>query len=134
MGFIDPNLPLIAKDAAAGKAGIKTYKFAGHTKFVAYAPIKFFTQEYPAPGGFGWVGMGVDVEKFNEAAAKATQNIQKEAKAWSTTIILILVISIILLFAIAGLLSRGISRSIAAEVPADAQGEGPFYDDEEEDK
>ena len=78
--------------------------------------------------------MGVDVEKFNEIATKATQNIQKEAKAWSTTIILILVISIILLFAIAGLLSRGITRSIEAEVPPDAQGEGPFYDDEEEDK
>ncbi len=134
MGFVDPNLPLIAKDAASGKPGIKTYKFAGHTKFVAYAPIKFFAHDYPAPGGFGWIGMGVDVEKFNESATQATQNIQKEAKAWSTTIILILVISIILLFAIAGLLSRGITRSIEAEVPADSQGEGPFYDDEEEDK
>jgi len=134
MGFVDPNLPLIAKDAAAGKSGIKTYKFGGHTKFVAYAPIKFYTQDSPAPAGFGWIGMGVDVEKFGEIAAKATQNIDKEAKAWSTTIILILVISIIILFGIAALLSKGISRSIAAEVPPDAQGEGPFYDDEEEDK
>ncbi len=134
MGFVDPNMPLIAKDAAAGKSGIKTYKFGGHTKFVAYAPIKFYTQDSPAPAGFGWIGMGVDVEKFGEIAAKATQNIDKEAKAWSTTIILILVISIIILFGIAALLSKGISRSIAAEVPPDAQGEGPFYDDEEEDK
>ena len=134
MGFIDPNLPLIAKDAATGKSGIKTYKFGGHTKFVAYAPIKFFSHDYPSPAGFGWIGMGVDVEKFNEIATKATQNIQKEAKAWSTTIILILVISIVLLFAIAGLLSRGITRSIEAEVPPDARGEGPFYDDEDEDK
>jgi hypothetical protein len=78
--------------------------------------------------------MGVDVEKFSEVAAKATQNIDKEAKAWSTTIILILVISIIILFGIAALLSKGIARSIAAEVPPDAQGEGPFYDDDEEDK
>ncbi len=134
MGFVDPNMPLIAKDAAAGKSGIKTYKFGGHTKLVAYAPIKFYTQNSPAPAGFGWCGMGVDVEKFSEVAAKATQNIDKEAKAWSTTIILILVISIVILFGIAALLSKGISRSIAAEVPPDAQGEGPFYDDEEDDK
>jgi hypothetical protein len=134
MGFVDPNMPLIAKDAAAGKSGIKTYKFGGHTKLVAYAPIKFYTQGSPAPAGFGWIGMSVDVEKFSEVAAKATQNIDKEAKAWSTTIILILVIAIIILFGIAALLSKGISRSIAAEVPPDAQGEGPFYDDEEEDK
>ena len=41
---------MIAKDAAAGKSGIKTYKFGGHTKFVAYAPIKFYTQDYPDAG------------------------------------------------------------------------------------
>lgn len=134
MGFVDPTLPEITKDAASGKAGVKTYKFGGHTKFVAYAPIKFFTKDITAPGGFGWIGMGVDVEKFNEMAAKATQNIDKEAKAWTTTIILILVISIIILFLIAAILARGISRSIAAGVPPGAEGEGPFYDDEDEDK
>ncbi len=134
MGFVDPNLPEIAKEAAAGKSGIKTYKFAGHTKFVAYAPIKFSTQDFPAPGGFGWIGMGVDVEKFNEYAIKATQNIDKEAKAWTTTIILILVISIVILFLIAAILARGISRSIERGVPAGSEGEGPFYDDEDDDK
>jgi len=134
MGFVDPNLPEIAKEASSGKSGIKTYKFSGHTKFVAFAPIKFYTQDFPAPGGFGWIGMGVDVEKFNEFAAKATQNIDKEAKAWTTTIILILVISIVILFLIAAILARGISRSIEAGVPPGAEGEGPFYDDEDEDK
>ena len=134
MGFVDPTLPEIAKDAVAGKSGGKTYKFGGHTKFVAYAPIKFFTKEFPEPGGFGWIGMGVDVEKFNEQAAKASQKIDKEAKAWTTTIILILVISIVILFLIAAILARGISRSIEREVPAGSEGEGPFYDDEDEDK
>lgn len=134
MGFVDPTLPEIAKDAAAGKAGGKTYKFGGHTKFVAYAPIKFFTKDFPEPGGFGWIGMGVDVEKFNEQAAKASQKIDKETKAWTTTIIIILVISIVILFLIAAILARGISRSISKEVPAGSEGEGPFYDDEEEDK
>ncbi|MDQ5985034.1 MAG: hypothetical protein CSYNP_00738 [Syntrophus sp. SKADARSKE-3] len=132
MGFVDPVMPEVAKDANAGKAGIKTYKFGGHTKFVAYAPIKFYTQGLPAPAGFGWIGMGVDLEKFNEMATKATQNIDKEAKAWTTTIILILVISIVILFLIAAILARGISRSIAAEIPIGS--EAPFYDDEDEDK
>ena len=134
MGFVDPNLPEVAKDVAAGKAGIKQYKFSGYTKFVAYAPIKFFTQDFPAPGGFGWIAMGVDVEKFNELATKTSQNIDKEAKAWTTTIILILVISIVILFLIAAILARGISRSIEGGVPPGSEGEGPFYDDEEEDK
>jgi len=134
MGFIDPNLPEIAKDTALGKSGIKTYKFSGHTKFVAYAPIKFYTGDFPSPNGFGWIGMGVDVEKFNELATKTSQNIDKEAKAWTTTIILILVISIVILFLIAAILARGISRSIEAAVPPGSEGEGPFYDDEEEDK
>ncbi|MFA5180611.1 MAG: hypothetical protein WC405_04775 [Syntrophales bacterium] len=51
---------------------------------MAYAPIKFFSQNTPALAGFGWIGMGVDVEKFSEVAVKATQNIDKEAKVWST--------------------------------------------------
>ncbi len=65
LGGIDPVLPEVEKEAASGKSGIKTYKFEGHTKVVAYAPISFYSKDYPRPGGFGWVGMGVDVEKFN---------------------------------------------------------------------
>jgi hypothetical protein len=134
MGFVDPNVPEVAREALSGKSGIKTYKFGGHTKFVAYAPIKFYTKDFPEPGGFGWIGMGVDVEKFNEMAATTSQNIDKEAKAWTTTIILILIISIVILFLIAAILARGISRSISASIPAGSEGEGPFYDDEDEDK
>jgi hypothetical protein len=134
LSFMDPNLPEVTKDAAAGKSGIKTYKFGGHTKFVAYAPIKFFTKDMPEPGGFGWIAMGVDVEKFSELAIKTTKNIDKEAKAWTTTIILILTISVVILFLILALLARGITRSIETDVPKGSEGEGHFYDDEEEDK
>ena len=133
LGYMDPNLPEVARDAAAGNAGLKMYKFAGHTKFVAYAPIKFFSGDYPAPAGFGWVGMGLDVEKYNELAVKTSQKIEKEAKSWTTTIILILVLSVILLFLILALLARGITRSIQAEVPAEAQEAAKRYDDDDED-
>ena len=132
LSFMDPNLPEVARDAAAGKSGIKMYKFAGHTKFVAYAPIRFLTKDAPDPGGFGWIGMGVDVDKFNELAVKTAQNIDKEATAWTTTIILILTVSVIILFLILALLARGITRSIEAEVPKGSEGEGYFNEDEDE--
>jgi hypothetical protein len=132
LGFMDAALPEIAREAAAGKAGIKMYKFGGHTKFVAYAPVKLYSKDTPAPGGFGWVGMGVDVDKFNELAVQASRNIEKEARSWTSTIIVILVISVILLFLIMALLARGITRSIEAEVPEEAVEAAKFYDDDEE--
>jgi hypothetical protein len=132
LGFMDPGMPEVAKDAASGNTGIKMYKFAGQTKFVAYAPIKFYSADYPKPGGFGWVGMGVNVEKFNEMAAKASQNIEKEVKAWTTTIVLIIIITIVLLFLISALLSKGIARSINAEVPAESQEVVLRHDEEDE--
>ena len=134
LGFMDPNLPVIAKESAAGKAGILTYKFRGLTKFVAYAPIKFYASNLPQPAGFGWIGMGLEVEKYNEAAVKVSKNIEKEAKAWTATLILILIASMIILFLMMLLLARGITRSIQAEVPAGSEGSVSFDDDDEDDK
>ena len=131
LGFMDPALPEVAKDAAAGHSGDKIYKFGSHTKFVAYAPIPFYSANYPKPAGFGWIGMGLDVGKFNEMALATTQKIEKEAQAWLTTIILILIAAVIILFLITSLLSRGITRSIEAEVPEGA--EPHYYDDEDGD-
>jgi hypothetical protein len=133
LNFMDPNLPKIAKDAASGKSGIITYKFGGHTKFVAYAPIKFYTSNLPQPSGFGWIGMGLDVERYNEAAIKVSKNIDKEAKAWTATIIFILIFSMIILFLIMWLLVRGINRSLQAEVPEGSEHPLSFDDDDEED-
>jgi hypothetical protein len=133
MGYIDPNLPVIAKDAAAGNSGTKNYKFGGHTIFVAYSPIKFYAASYPAPTGFGWVGMGIDVEKYNESAIKASKNIDKEAKAWTATIIFILIASMIILFLIMWLLVRGINRSLLAEIPEGSQQPKAFDDDDDDD-
>jgi hypothetical protein len=135
LAFMDPKLPETAKDAAAGKSGIMSYTFAGHTKFVAYAPIKYFSRNYPKPAGFGWVGMGVDVEKFNEMAAATSKKIEKEVKSWTTAIVVIIIASMILLFGIAALLARGISRSIDTEVPEGATAEEYYdQDEDEEDK
>ena len=129
LGFMDPALPEVAKEATAGNSGDKVYKFGGHTKFVAYAPILFYSATYPKPAGFGWIGMGLDVDKFNEMAFATSQKIEKEASAWMKTIILILIIAVIILFLISALLSKGINRSIEAEVPEGAKPH--YYDDED---
>ena len=134
LDFMDRGMREIAKDAAAGNSGIKTYKFKGHTKFVAYAPIKFYSKSYPKPGGFGWIGMGVDVEKFNTLARAYSENVDKEVKSWTTTIAMIIVISVVLLFLILAILVRGITRSIEAEVPEGAETVDDFYEDEDEDE
>lgn len=133
LGFMDANLPNIAKEAAAGKAGILTYKFGGHTKLVAYAPIKFYAANISQPAGFGWIGMGLEVEKYNEAAINVSKNIEKEAKAWTATVVFILIASMVILFIIMWLLVRGINRSLAAEVPEGSESQ-LAYDDDDEDK
>jgi hypothetical protein len=134
LGFMDRGMPEIAKDAAAGNSGIKTYKFKNHSKFVAYAPIKFYAKNYPKPGGFGWIGMGVDIDKFNTLARAYSENVEKEVKSWTTTIAMIIVISVILLFLITAILVRGISRSIEAEIPEGAESVNDYYEDEDEEE
>ncbi|HOJ13747.1 MAG TPA: cache domain-containing protein [Deltaproteobacteria bacterium] len=130
LGGVDQTLPEVAKDAAQGLSGVKTYQFEGHTKVVAYAPVPFYTRDYPKPAGFGWVAMAVDVEKFLEQAKEASGKVEKEAQAWLTTIVLIIFGAAVILFTIAVILSRGINRSIASEVPPEAL-KPKGYDDED---
>lgn len=129
LGGIEPMLPEIEKEAEAGKSGIKTYTFEGRTKVVAYAPVPFFSQEFPKPAGFGWVGMGVDVDKFHEQALLSQKKIEKEGQRWLTTIIIILFMAMAILFGIAAILSRGINRSIESEVPKDSVSPGEYDKD-----
>lgn len=117
---LEPSLAEVAKEAQAGKSGIRTYEFEGRTKMVAYAPIPFYSDDYPKPSGFGWIGMGVDIEKFNEQAKITSEKIEKEGQTWLATIIVILLGAMIILFSIAAILSRGINRSIASEAPPEA--------------
>ncbi|MFZ3158411.1 MAG: cache domain-containing protein [Smithella sp.] len=132
LGFLDPNIFKITKEAAQGKSGVLMYKFGGINKFVAYAPIKFYASNLPAPAGFGWIGLGLEVEKYNEAATKLSQNIEKESKAWTATVIFILIASMIILFFIMLLLVRGISRSLEAKIPEGS--EVGDFDDNDDDK
>jgi hypothetical protein len=135
LGFMDPNIFAIAKEALAGKSGIVMYKYGGHTKFVAYAPIKFYASNLPEPSGFGWIGLGLEIEKYNEAAVKVSQNIEKESKAWTATVVLVLIVAMVILFFIMLILVRGITRSLRSEVPEGSKGDlSVFNDDDDDDK
>ncbi len=68
LGFADENLPQLHNYAMQGNSGSIQYTWDEHDKFVAYAPILYFGGTYSAPGGFGWVAIGADVETFHEAA------------------------------------------------------------------
>jgi hypothetical protein len=128
---LEPALVEIAKDALGGNAGIKNYTFEGRSKMVAYAPIPFYAGEYVKPAGFGWVALGVDIEKFNEQAKIATDKIEKEGQMWLATIIVILLGAMIILFGIAAILSRGINRSIRSEVTPEMQRNADYRDDKD---
>lgn len=135
LSFLDPNIFKITKEASQGKMGVLMYKFGGKTKFVAYAPIKFYASNLPEPTGFGWIGLGLEVEKYNEAALKVSQNIEKESKAWTATVILVLIVAMVILFFIMLILVRGISRSLRSEIPQGSEGDlAVFNDDDDDDK
>jgi len=120
LGDLDPAMVEIQKEAAAGKSGFKTYELGDNSYVAVYAPVPFYTREFPKPAGFGWVGMTVDVKKFQEQAKIASEKIEKEGQVWLSTIVLILALAMIILFAIAAILARGINRSLETELPPDA--------------
>lgn len=130
---LDPVLTEIAQEALAGKAGIKSYTDQGAPRLAVYAPVPFYTKTLPKPAGFGWVGMAVDIAQANAQAQAASEKIEKEGQVWLSTIILILVFAMVILFAIAAILARGINRSIESEVPPEAirPSKAPGYDDED---
>ncbi len=129
MDFMEPTLAAIATDASQGNSGNRVYEYGGRNKFVAYAPIPFYSTNYPEPAGFGWIAMGLDVDRFNDMAFAASKKIEQETQAWLTTIVVILIIAVFILFLISAILSKGIARSISAEVP---EGAVPHYYDDED--
>ncbi len=135
LGFMDPHIFDVAKDAVAGKSGVKAYNFRAINKFVAYAPIPFYASNLPAPAGFGAVALGVEIEKYNEAIKKVSASIEKESRAWTVTIIIILGLAMIILFFIMFLLVRGVGRSLQAEIPEGSEGDVlSSFDDDDDDE
>ena len=129
MGFVDENLPRIHALASEGKLGSFTYALETSRIFVAYAPIPYYGDGFSKPQGFGWIGMTVDIDKYRQLSQAKVEEIQQKVARWQKSSIMVVIVSLILLFAIALILSRGIYRAISStqyenEIP-------PVSDDED---
>ncbi len=130
MGFLDENLPKIHALAAEGKAGSLTYTVDDKRIFMAYAPIPFYGNGYAKPQGFGWVGMMVDIDKYHHLSQERVKEIQDKVQRWQKSSIVVVFVSLILLFAIALILARGLYRSIQSARRAEES--RPRKDDDED--
>lgn len=112
LGFMDENLAGIPDLAAQGKAGSIQYAWEGHDKFVAYAPIAYYGGPYAPPAGFGWVGIGANVNTFHLAATSVGEAIQAKVRSLAVAMLTILAITGGVVLVIAGVLAQQISDPI----------------------
>jgi HAMP domain-containing protein len=118
LGFTDPNLPLINEQAQMGQAGSVTYYWAGHDKFVAYAPIPYHSGRYSGLGGFGWVGLGAEVDTFHQMATLVGAAIQDKVHTLTMAALVVIVLTGLAVLAISGLLARQIATPIQQLIKA----------------
>lgn len=112
LGFLDENLAGIHAVAMQGQAGSIQYAWQGKEKFVAYAPIPYYSKEYPAPGGFGWIGIAAEVNAFHQAATQVGATIQQEVNTLMVNIVMVLIIGALVSVPIVWVLARGIVNPI----------------------
>jgi len=60
----------------------------------------------------GWIGMLVDIDKYHQLSQDKVKDIQQKVARWQKSSITVVIVSLILLFMIALILSRGIYRQI----------------------
>ena len=112
IGFKDENLPKIHEEASSGKSGSRTYNLDNSSYFIAFAPISYYGNGFSKPKGIGWVGMFVDVNLYHNLSQEKAKDIKDKVAKWQKSTILVVIVSLILLFLIALILSRGIHRQI----------------------
>ncbi|MFN2146401.1 MAG: HAMP domain-containing protein, partial [Anaerolineales bacterium] len=112
LGFLDENLASIHAVAMTGEAGSIQYVWQEKEKFVAYAPIPFFSSEYPAPGGFGWIAIAAEVNAFHQAATEVGETIHGEVIRLMVNIVMVLIVGGMVSIPIVWLLARGIVTPI----------------------
>jgi methyl-accepting chemotaxis protein len=82
-------------------------------KAMAWASVPYYAPPYNTPAGFGWVGISIDAEKFNEAPLALGETIRVQATRWST--VLYVLMGLVTLFA-AGTIGYVIYRMVAEPV------------------
>jgi hypothetical protein len=112
LGFLDQNLAGIHAVAITGEAGSIQYVWQEKEKFVAWAPIPFYSSEYPSPGGFGWIAIAAEVNAFHQAATQVGETIQGEVVSLMVNIVMVFVIGGLISVPVVWLLARGIVTPI----------------------
>jgi len=112
IGFKDENLPKIHEEASSGKSGSRTYVLDNSSYFVAFAPIPYYGNGFSKPKGIGWVGMVIDVNLYKNISEEKAKDIKDKVAKWQKSTILVVIVSLIMLFLIALILSKGIHRQI----------------------
>jgi HAMP domain-containing protein len=112
LGFLDENLAGIHMVAGLGEAGSIQYEWNEKEKFVAYSPIPYYSAEYPAPGGFGWIGIAAEVGAFHQAATQVGETIKNEVGGLMVNIVMVVIIGGAVSVPIVWLLARGIVSPI----------------------
>jgi hypothetical protein len=116
MGFRDENLQKIHTLASEGKSGSFTYTLGDSRFFIAYAHIPYYGNGFVKPKGFGWIGMQVDIDRYHHLSQEKVKEIQQKVARWEKSSISVVIVSLILLFLIALILSRGIYRQMIKRV------------------
>jgi hypothetical protein len=116
MGFRDENLQKIHALASEGKSGSFTYTLGDSRFFIAYAHIPYYGNGFVKPKGFGWIGMQVDIDQYHHLSQEKVKEIQQKVARWEKSSISVVIVSLILLFLIALILSRGIYRQMIKRV------------------
>lgn len=64
-----------------GESGSAPYPWSGVNKWVAYAVVPYYTGKfYNDPEGFGFIGVGAAIEKFEEPANTTASNINEQTQ------------------------------------------------------
>ncbi len=114
VGFMEflRDISEIPAKAATGKPGEKWYHWSGRYSYVAYAPIPYYSSDYPMPQGFGWIGITADATTFHDAAKRTASVIRDEQLSIVTKTIIIISFSMIIVFAAALWLARSITKPV----------------------
>ncbi len=118
IGFADEKLASIPAKAATGEAGSIQYTWQGHEKFAAYAPIPYYGGSYSPPAGFGWVGIGADVNTFHQAAMLVGDAILLKTRTLGYITLATMIITGVFVLVSARGLAQQISRPIQQIIEA----------------
>ncbi|MFH1156241.1 MAG: ATP-binding protein [Pseudomonadota bacterium] len=111
--FVHENYQRIAREVIAGKSGVRqTASVGGVQRILAYAPIHFIFGDYEKTGCFGGITLGAQTGQFLKTVDETSRKIDGLLKKTATDYILLIIITGVLVAAIAIVLANTFTRPI----------------------